>query len=296
MRRTGRRLKYLLMAVLLIIALVVIIRLVLPEKEDPQSNQVYIDTGTGMAWMTPYDNVPASDLTADDFILVNDQPVYQGSAYRTEIGIDVSEHQYEVDWEKVAQSVDFAYIRLGYRGNTEGGLFLDPWYERNIAGSNAAGLDTGVYFYSQAINVGEAIEEAEFVIEHLRGRRVNLPVIFDWETEKGSGTRTDTWDKQTLTDCAVAFCQTLKNAGYDSGLYFNRRIGYYGHDLGELSDYGYDLSRLTDYCFWVAVPGAWPDYYYACEFWQYSYIASVPGVEGDVDMNMRFIPVSTGSQ
>ena len=85
-----------------------------------------------------------------------------------------------------------------------------------------------------------------------------------------------------MTDCAVAFCRTIENTGYDAGVYFNRRLGYHG----------FDLSRLADYTFWVSVPGDFPDYYYACEFWQYSFTGSIPGIAGEIDMNMRFIPVS----
>ena len=197
-------------------------------------------------------------------------------------GIDVSHWQKLIDWEQVKESgVDFAMIRLGYRGYTEGGLFLDPWYEKNITGAAAAGLDTGVYFFSQAVNVGEAIEEAEFVIDNLKGYRVNLPIIFDWEQIEDEA-RTDDVGVQTRTDCAVAFCRTITNAGYDAGVYFNRKLGYYG----------FDLSRLADYAIWVSVPGDFPDFYYACDFWQFSFEGTVPGIEGNADLNLRFIPVS----
>ena len=229
------------------------------------------------------ENVPVSTLTQNDFPTVDGIPTYTGSDYRTYIGIDTSEHQWEVNWNAAAQVLDFAYVRLGYRGYTEGGIFLDPWFETNLAGASAAGLDTGVYFFSQATNVSEAIEEAEFVIDHLRGFRVNLPVIFDWEKIDEETARTTGLGELTLTDCAVAFCRTIENAGYDAGVYFNRYLGYYG----------FDLSRLNDYAFWVSVPGDFPDYYYACEFWQCSFEASIPGVTGSADLNLRFVPVNS---
>ena len=148
-----------------------------------------------------------------------------------------------------------------------------------LTGAAAAGLDTGVYFFSQATNVGEAIEEAKYVIEHLRGFRVNMPVIFDWERVEQEA-RTDGMTEEAMTECAVAFCKTIQNAGYDAGIYFNRKLGYHG----------FDLSRLADCAFWVSVPGDYPDYYYACEFWQCSFTGSVPGISGEADLNMRFIP------
>ena len=283
MRRRGSgKLKYLLIGALLVIALVAIIRMIVPEPVDEHAGQVYINDGFDMIWMTPWENVPAGTLSESDFRTVNGSPVYTGSDYTTKIGIDISEHQWEVDWAAASEAIDFVYIRLGYRGYTEGGLFLDPWYETNITGAAAAGLDTGVYFFSQAVNVGEAIEEAQFVIDNLRGYRINMPIIYDWERVEDEAARTNGLSKQTMTDCAVAFCRTIENTGYDAGVYFNRRLGYHG----------FDLSRLADYTFWVSVPGDFPDYYYACEFWQYSFTGSVPGIAGEIDMNMRFIPVS----
>ena len=281
MRRSSTgKLKYLVIGAALIVAMIAIIRLTVPEPTpDEHAGQVYLNDGFDMVWITPFPNVPVSTLSQKDFTTQAGIPTYTGTEYITKIGIDTSEHQWEVDWQKAAQTIDFAYIRLGYRGYTEGGLFLDPWFETNIVGANAAGLDTGVYFFSQATNVVEAMEEAEFVIDHLRGFRVNLPVIFDWEKIDEEQARTAGLGDLTLTDCAVAFCRTLENAGYDAGIYFNRYLGYYG----------FDLSRLTDYDFWVSVPGDFPDYYYACDFWQCSFNGSVPGVQGEADMNIRFI-------
>ncbi len=279
-RRRPGKLRYLLIAAVLIIAMVAIIRMAVPEPQpDEHAGQVYLNDGFDMVWITPFENVPVSTLKQSDFRTVNGLPTYVGSDYQTTVGIDVSEHQWEVDWQAAAQVIDFAYIRLGYRGYTEGGLFLDPWFEKNMSGASAAGLDVGVYFFSQATNVVEAMEEAEFVLDHLRAYRVDLPVIFDWEKIDEEQARTAGLGDLTLTDCAVAFCRTLENAGYEAGIYFNRYLGYYG----------FDLSRLTDYDFWVSVPGDYPDYYYACDFWQCSFNGNVPGVSGEADMNIRFI-------
>ena len=180
MRRANNgKLKYLLIGAVLIIAMVGIIRMTVPDREDVKdehAGQVLINDGFDDIWITPYPNVPVNAMARDEVRLENGLPVYSGTDFDTKIGVDVSEHQWEVDWQAAAQVIDFAYIRLGYRGYTEGGLFLDPWYEKNITGAAAAGLDTGVYFFSQATNVSEAIEEAKYVIEHLRGFRINMPV------------------------------------------------------------------------------------------------------------------------
>ena len=279
-RRRPGKLRYLIIGAALIIALIGIIRMTLPEpKPDEHAGQVYLNDGFDMVWITPHENVPVNTLKPEEFRTVDGIPSYTGSEYSTYLGIDTSEHQWEVNWNAAAQVLDFAYVRLGYRGYTEGGLFLDPWFETNLAGASAAGLDTGVYFFSQATNVSEAIEEAEFVIDHLRGFRVNLPIIYDWEKIDEEQARTTGLGDLTLTDCAVAFCRTIEHAGYDAGVYFNRYLGYYG----------FDLSRLTDYAFWVSVPGDFPDYYYACDFWQCNFEASIPGVTGNADLNLRFV-------
>lgn len=285
--RTARRNKTAVIAVAaIILAAVLIIILCIPEKKepDPHEGQVYINDGFGMVWMTPLEGVDVNDLTQADISSSGGKPLYHGDKYEVKYGVDVSEHQWDIDWQQAAGSLDFAMIRLGYRGYTEGGLFEDPYYKANMTGALANGLDVGVYFFSQAINVQEAIEEAEFVLERLEGYDVRMPVVFDWEKiETDSAARTDGMDPTVLTDCAVAFCQTVKNAGYDACVYFNRHFGYYE----------FDLSRLTDYQFWVALPGEFPDFYYKCELWQYSFTESIPGIEGETDMNMLFIPVAT---
>ena len=208
------------------------------EPADPHAGQVYIYDGFDWVWMTPYEGIPAATLTRDDFREVNGHLTYFGDKYTTLRGVDVSEHQHEVDWDRVAASgVDFAMIRVGRRGYSEGGLFEDPWYKRNIEGALNSGLRVGVYFFSQAINVQEAMEEARFVLERLKGYQVTLPVIFDWEKIEGvEDARTNDLSAATRSDCAVAFCETVKRAGYTPGLYFNRNLGYYGYDLTRLTE------------------------------------------------------------
>ncbi len=279
----GGKLKYFLIAALLIIAMIAIIRLLVPEKAtvNEHAGQVCVYDGYDMIWMTPFEGVPSSTIYEEDFKSINASPTYVGREFQTQVGIDVSEHQLDINWTAASEALDFAYIRIGYRGFTEGGIFLDPWFERNFSGASAAGLNVGVYFFSQAVNVSEAIEEAEYVIAHLAGHHVDLPVMYDWEKVDGGGARTDELSGQTMTDCALAFCRTIENAGYDAGVYFNRNIGYHG----------LDLSKLTDYAFWLSVPGPYPDFYYAVEFWQYTFTATVPGVSGEADLNMRFIPL-----
>ena len=273
------------LALLLLTAALVLLRQRRPEPEvDPHEGQVYIYDGYDWVWMTPLEGVPPNPLGSEDFAQHGTTPVYRGDSYTTLRGIDVSEHQHSVDWAQVAESgVDFAFIRLGRRGYTEGGLFEDPYYRQNLAGALENGLEVGVYFFSQAVTVLEAIEEAQFVIDRLGGYQITMPVVFDWEKIPDTpSARSNDLSMETRTDCAVAFCQTIRNAGYEPCVYFNRTLGYYG----------YDLSRLTDYRFWFSLPEmGYPSFYYAVDFWQYSFTEPIPGVEGVADMNLLLIPV-----
>ena len=282
------RLILIAIAVLVLAAAVVIVALYLrPEPVDPHEGQVYIYDGFDWIWMTPLPGVEANSLTAEDFSDRSGYPTYTGSDYQVLRGIDVSEHQHEIDWAQVAASgVDYAYVRLGYRGYTEGGLFEDPYFRANVEGALANGLQVSVYFFSQAISVQEAIEEAEYVLARIRDYNITLPVVYDWEKINGEmAARTDNLDFSILNDCAVAFCDTVKNAGYEPAIYFNRHLGYYG----------YDLSRMTDYDFWFALPeSSFPNFYYAVDMWQYSFTEQVPGIAEPTDMNLMFIPLENG--
>ena len=282
------RLILIAIAVLVLAVAVVIVAFSLrPEPVDPHEGQVYIYDGFDWIWMTPLPGVEANSLTAEDFSDQSGRPTYTGSDYQVLRGVDVSEHQHEIDWAQVAASgVDYAYVRLGYRGYTEGGLFEDPYFRTNVEGALANGLQVSVYFFSQAISVQEAIEEAEFVLERIKDYNITLPVVYDWEKINGeTAARTDNLDFIILNDCAVAFCDTMKNAGYAPAIYFNRHLGYYG----------YDLSRMTDYDFWFALPESpFPNFYYAVDMWQYSFTEQVPGIAEPTDMNLMFIPLENG--
>lgn len=283
--RTARRSKTALILVTVIlaalVAALVIGLLSKKEPEDPHKGQVYIYDGFDWIWMTPLEGVPANELTEESFSSNDGRIEYTGTDYDVLRGVDVSEHQLDIDWKQVAASgVDYAYIRVGWRGYTEGGLFEDAYFERNIQGALDAGLHVGVYMFSQAVTVQEAIEEADFVLERIGKYNVTLPVVFDWEKIEAAEARSHGLTMELRTDCARAFCETVKSAGYVPCVYFNRNLGYYG----------YDLTRLTDYEFWFSLPeSGFPNFYYACDMWQYSFTETVPGIAEPTDMNLWFI-------
>lgn len=256
------------------------------ETADPHAGQVYIYDGYDFVWYTPIDGVEVNPLTKSDFEYTDDTPVYKGSAYDIRKGIDVSEHQLQIDWTKVRDAeLDYAYIRIGRRGYTQGGIFEDEYFERNYNGARGIGLDTGVYFFSQAISVSEAIEEANWVLDRVKGLEIDLPIVYDWEEQKTEDSRTMGLEGSLVTDCAVAFCETIKNAGYTPCVYFYRIPGYYT----------YDMSRLKEFTLWFALPCTppevtFPSFYYRIDMWQYTSSATVPGVPTECDLNYWFIP------
>lgn len=243
--------------------------------------KILLEDGTfGEIWIPVLENVPEFSKDSELIKSRNGRKYYiEDSQITSLLGVDVSAHQNDIDWTKVKESgIDFAMVRLGYRGYGTGEAGLDENYIQNINGAREAGLDAGVYFFSQAITAEEAVEEANLVIESLEGMDVNYPVVYDWEIIYDDDARTDNVSVDVLTDCCVAFCETVKNAGYTPMIYQNKRT----------SIFKLDLNRLTDYDFWLAEYNSSPTYYYDFDMWQYTSTGRVPGIEGDVDINISF--------
>ncbi len=196
-------------------------------------------------------------------------------------GIDVSEFQgEEIDWKLVKDSgVEFVLIRLGYRAYGESGaLVTDAMYEQNIQGALDAGLDVGVYFFSQAISGAEAVQEADFVLEHIKPYDINGPVIYDTEEIKWDTARTDGNTREEFTNFCKVFCDTVKQAGYDPMIYSNMKW----------MAFTLDMEELTEYDFWYADYHDIPQCPYDYKIWQYSETGAVPGINANVDLNLWF--------
>lgn len=272
------------MAAALVIVLALVLRSLLRAEEraepDPHAGQVYVNDGANLVWLTPHENFAVSALRPWQFIEPEQRPYYLGTEYTVRRGIDLSVFQKSVDWKKAAaDGVEFAVIRLGFRGYGKGVLQPDERFDSHLTGAHDAGIDAGVYFFSQALTAEEGREEAQYVLEQLQGRTLELPVYFDWEPVTAEDSRTNGYDYAHLTDSAVAFCQTIQQAGYQAGVYINRQQGYYH----------YDLSRLTDYSLWVADYNSYPDFYYRFDMWQYTAEGQVDGLDIQVDENLLFV-------
>lgn len=256
-----------------------------PDPEpDPYEGQVYINDGANMVWYTPLEGVPISGVEQDEFVRDSERIRYTGASYATRWGVDVSNYQGSIDWQALkAQGIEFAYLRLGLRGYGEQGtLYTDRSFARYYEGARAAGIDVGVYFFSQAVTVREAADEALFALELLNGRALDLPVYYDWEPVSADDSRTAAYDGRYLTAGAAAFCNIIERGGYTSGVYLNRQQGYYR----------YDLRSLAGRSLWVADYADYPDFYYAYDVWQYEHQARLDGVGEIVDLNLEFRPVT----
>ena len=195
----------------------------------------------------------------------------------TVMGIDISKHNGNIDWNAVKNSgVQYVILRCGYRGSASGVLVEDQKFKSNIQGATAAGLKIGIYFFSQAVNEVEAVEEASMTLSLIKKYRITYPVYIDVESANG---RADGISKEARTSVINAFCQTIRNSGYTPGLYANKNW------LTEKINTG----ALGGCKIWLAQYVAAPTYGGRYEMWQYSSRGSIAGIKGNVDLNVSYM-------
>ena len=198
-------------------------------------------------------------------------------------GIDVSAFQGKINWKKVKDSgIRYAMIRLGYRGyGMAGNMVEDEYARRNLREAQKAGLEIGAYFFSQATSIEEVDDEIFFFMQILGDTKLTMPIVLDWETITYDTARTDNVDARTLTDLQKHFCKTMVDFGYQPMVYFNWNLA--SHKLY--------LNELEDYPFWLALYQDRMTYPFRVEMWQYTCTGTVPGIDGEVDINV-FMPDS----
>lgn len=258
------------------------------EREiDIEKGKILLwDSILGYTWTPVLAGLPLNNYVQENFSLNNRNHMSYTVNGDTcsYFGIDVSSYQGDIDWQLVREDgVEFAFLRLGFRGyGEEGNIRLDDKFEANYEGAHNAGIDVGVYFYSQAISVEEAIEEAHFVLDKLNGRTLEYPIVFDWETvftgSEEDVPRTEDVMPHTLTLSAIAFCETIQDAGYEAMIYTNKRQAVLK----------YDMRQLANYPVWLAQYNTTLSYIYDFDIWQYG-VGTVDGIEGDVDFNIAII-------
>ena len=226
----------------------------------------------------PKFNVPLN--TYDQSKFKNDNGLVTYDDANASLGIDVSDYQGDIDWAAVkASGIDFAMIRAGYRGATRGKLNEDSKFADNYTGAKDAGVKVGIYFFSQATTEEEAREEADFVIERLKGRNITYPVAYDHERLADTPGRADDLSPEQMTKNAAAFCARIQEAGYTPMIY------------GSMKDLlRYNLPDLAHYNIWLAQYNVnAPTFNQYFSIWQYSNTGSVSGIDGNVDMNIQFL-------
>ena len=270
-----------------------------PEEENGapiRPEEIYTPTETTgemirfQDWDVPvYEDRTRSRLKEGDFEWDGDRLSYTGRRFDTRFGIDVAAYQNReteegIDWDAVREDgVEFVMVRAGFRGTKTGSLNTDLYYGENIDGAMAAGLETGVYFFSQAITVEEAIEEAEYVIELLEDHKIDGPVAYDWEMQDSSY-RVFGTSPEMATACAIAFCQRIAEEGYTPMIYASGYVNYLKYDQGAIADY---LSWYPEYKSKESEK-LYPTFIYQMDYWQFSSKCRVDGIGGYVDGNLHF--------
>ena len=268
-KKTNKQLKTYLAILASVLAVLVLLALILtlgrytsePPVETEPSETIPPETTTEATEFT-YDETFPTDPAVD-----------------SRLGIDVSEHQKNIDWGQVkAAGVEFVFIRVGSRGTTEGKLYADEMAQQYYQGAKDAGLQVGAYFYSQAVTPKEAEEEAWFVLDQIANWELDKPVAYDWEWG-GQDSRTDGIDPYMLNLCCVSFCNIIENAGLQPMIYFNAYQG-----LEQM-----DLPFLQDIPFWLAMYDTPMEFPYRVDYWQYTAEGTIPGIAGIVDLNIHLI-------
>lgn len=212
-----------------------------------------------------------SDETEDTLVKTSD------GSYT--VGIDVSKWNKEIDWEAVAEAgIDYAIIRVGYRGSATGSLVEDPYFWQNIDGAVRAGVKVGLYFFTQATNEVEAVEEASMAIALCNKYPISYPIFIDTEGAGGNG-RADALDKETRTLVCDAFCKTIKEAGYTPGIYASKN--WLNNNL--------NMDELQNYAIWLAEYKEAPTYDGEYHMWQYTSKGKVEGISTRVDLNISYL-------
>lgn len=241
-------------------------------QNDPHLGEVVIPSVENIE-INKYDN---NNFAKDEngFMVYTENGVVTSS-----IGLDLSELQGNVDFYALKeQNIEFVILRIGGRGYGQAGtLYADSRFDEYYQGAKNAGLKVGAYFFSQATSKEEAKAEAEYALSLLNGRALDFPLAYDWEIMEGvSDARTNGMDKNVITDCAVAFCETVKSAGYKPLIYINTSLIYQT----------YDVEKIKDYDLWHAEYTDTPSLYYDFTIWQYSNQGQVDGINTNVDLNI----------
>lgn len=253
-----------------------------PSADGNHVEIVYADGTSEWVPINPYWKKNTYDFT--NLVSKNKLLEYYSDGKQVSfLGVDLSRYQKDVDFRALKRAgIDFCMLRVGSRGYETGALQADEYFDQYLAGAKEAGLDIGVYFYSQAVTEAEAIEEASMVLQKIAGQPVKYPVAFDMEFVNNDDARVETLTRDERTAISLAFLRTIEDAGYTGMLYGNK----------EWLLKRIDLSKFENYDIWLSQEDDVPDYPYEYSMWQYSRQGEVSGVDGYVDLNISFVDYS----
>ena len=224
--------------------------------------------------------IPSNPYLSELYSYKGSYKTYEDDAYTSVNGVDISSHQGTIDWAALKESgISFVMIRVGYRGYQTSAITPDSAFQDNIAKAAEYGMDTGVYFFSQASTIEEAQEEARYVLQMIEPYTIAYPVVFDMEFIDESD-EVRNLSRQEKTDIADAYCQIIQDAGYTAMIY-----GSASWLRDEI-----DMAQLLDYKFWMASYSDTVAFPYTFSMWQYTNKGSVDGIEGNADINLLMIP------
>ena len=255
-----------------------------PEKEDPATDgkhTLVVDASGKEEWVLINPYLPKNNYDFTRLVCQTGLMKYYVEGKQVSyVGADVSKLQDYIDFPKAKKAgLDFVMVRVGARGYSSGQLVMDDYFTENVKRATDAGLQVGVYFFSQAISKEEAVEEAKLVIDALKDYTINYPVAFYMDQIPGDVSRIHTLSKGERTEIAGAFLETIQEAGYLPMLYGDKEWLLKQVDLAKLAEYDIWLSQLQDI----------PDYPYRFTMWQYSSTGVIDGIAGYANLNIAFI-------
>ena len=257
------------------------------KKEDPSEDgkhtKVILRDGT-VEWVAISSYLTKNNYDLTKFVIKDNILRYEDDGKnKSFFGVDISRYQKTVDFYQLKDAgVDFVMLRVGGRGYNSGAITIDEYFAENIKKATDAGLGIGLYFYSQAVTVDEAVEEANTVLNSIGEYKITYPIAFDMEFVENDNSRIEPLSKADKTNIAIAYMDKISNAGYRPMLYGNK----------EWLIKEVDLTKLSGYEVWLSQPGDLPDYPYKFSMWQYSTSGKINGITGDADLNICFLDYS----
>ena len=252
------------------------------DKEYDKDKYVAIEDESGKkTYYEIIEDVPKNDYDLENNLInENGMLAYNDSKRESIKGVDLSKYNGTVDFNKLKEAgVRFAMLRLGSRGYGSGKISLDEKFVEYAQNAQMAGILTGAYFYSQAVNETEAVEEANYIVGAVSGFNVKYPIAIDLERVSGDTARTDKLTNKERTAIVKMFCDTVKGYGYTPVIYASL----------EMLVGGLNIEELGDYDIWLADEKIPTEYPYRFSMWQYNTQGHIDGITGDIDLDISFI-------